>query len=110
MDTIDFLVQGSAQEPYKVTFTRDAEHVAAFCTCPAGKAGKYCKHRSSILDGDVQGVVSNNHEQVAILAAWLPGTDLAAARKALKLAEQEFELAKKAVSSAKKRVAAVMRK
>ena len=109
METIEFLVQGSASEPYKVSFKKVGQHLGAICTCPAGESGQYCKHRFNILSGSIEGVVSPNHHEVGIVAGWLAGSDLEAALKEVERAESEFERAKKAVTNAKKKVAALMR-
>lgn len=109
METIRFLVQGSAETPYEVTFQKAGDNLSAYCTCPAGENGQYCKHRFRILDGSQEAIVSGNSEQVPTVAAWLPGTDVAAAMAAVVAAEREFERAKKAVSAAKRSLAAAMR-
>lgn len=109
METIRFLVQGSAQEPYEVSFGKAGKNLSALCTCPAGENGQYCKHRFRILEGSTEAIVSGNSEQVPTVVAWLPGTDVAAAMAAVVAAEREFERAKKVVTSAKKDLAAAMR-
>lgn len=109
METVRFLVQGSAAEPYEVTFRKAGSNLSAFCTCPAGENGQYCKHRFRILEGSSEAIVSENSEEVPIVGGWLPGTDVAAAMQAVVAAEQELEHAKRVVSSAKKDLAAAMR-
>ena len=109
METIQFLVQGSADEPYEVTFQKAGNNLSAFCTCAAGQNGQYCKHRFQILEGNTVGIVSGNSEQFQTVAAWLPGTDVAEAMAALDAAEREFDRAKKVVTNAKKNLASTMR-
>ena len=109
METIEFLVQGSATEPYRVTFRRNERQFSAFCTCAAGESGQICKHRLTILAGVSEGVTSANIDQVSTVASWLPGSDVEAAMQEVNRAEAELERAKKLLSTAKKRVAAVMR-
>jgi uncharacterized Zn finger protein len=109
METIQFLVQGSAKSPYKVTFRKTGKNLSAYCTCPAGENGQYCKHRFRILEGCTEEIVSENSEQVLHVVAWLPGSDVAAAMATLAAAESEFERVKRIVSSAKRDVAAAMR-
>jgi hypothetical protein len=109
METIQFLVQGSATEPYKVTFQREGKILSAFCTCPAGASGQYCKHRLSILQGRATGVVSDNVAEARTVAAWLPGTDVEAAMEALFAAERDLERAKSAAAAARKDLARTMR-
>ena len=65
MDTITFMVQGSAVEPYKVTFKKSDSNLSAYLTCPAGENGMYCKHRFRILSGETKGIVRGNENEVA---------------------------------------------
>lgn len=108
METIEFLVQGSAVDPYKITFYKHENKLAAYCTCPAGENGLPCKHRLSILHGNTQGIVSGNESQTSIITEWLPGTTLEEALSAEKSAERDLEHAKTALSIAKKKVAITM--
>jgi uncharacterized Zn finger protein len=110
MKEIEFLVQGSAPEPYRVTFIKDKNNLNAFCTCPAGENGQYCKHRFAILAGDAKGITSMNEDLVATIRDWLPGTDLEDALMALAEAEHEYDVAKERLSAAKKKTAQAMRK
>ncbi|SER75819.1 SWIM zinc finger [Nitrosomonas sp. Nm51] len=91
MKEIEFFVQGSAHEPYCVTFILDGNNLSAFCTCPAGENGQYCKHRFAILKGEDKGVVSDNVPKVKEVAAWLPGTDVEAAMMEVAEAAHEYE-------------------
>lgn len=109
MDEIEFLVQGSSPDPYKVTFTLDVKKLNAFCTCPAGENGQYCKHRLAILGGDSSAIVSDNMDKVSLVSSWLSGTDLEEALALLLDAEREHDIAKKHLAVAKKNVAKAMR-
>ena len=109
METITFMVQGSAAEPYRVTFKKNDSNLSAYCTCPAGENGMYCKHRFRILSGETKGIVSGNENAVASAVTWLSGTDVEQAISEVKKAEQRLEEAKKAVTLAKKRLAAAFR-
>jgi len=108
MEKIYFLVQGSAEEPYKVTFQKSGNTLSAYCTCPAGENGQYCKHRFRILGGSAEGIVSGNSDDVMIVKSWLPGTDVEAAL--LEVTEKEIllEKAKKDLSAVKKKLARTM--
>ncbi len=105
-----FYVQGSAPEPYKVTFNRLSEKViAAYCTCPAGQNGMYCKHRFNIMNGKMKGLVGGNPDDISTVISWLPGSEIEAAFSYLFAVEKEVERAKKKLSSAKKALATTMR-
>jgi len=109
MQQIQFLVQGSAEEPYRVTFTIEGANLNAFCTCPAGENGQYCKHRFNLLAGDSRSVVGGGEDQVPMLLEWLVGSDVEAAIEQVHDAEREFLSAKKRLADAKRRVAIAMR-
>ncbi len=102
------MVQGSASEPYRVTFQKSEGQLSAFCTCPAGANGQHCKHRLRILEGKTEGIVDRNEGHVTVVRSWLPGTELEAALIELAQAERELELAKAGAASAKRRLASVM--
>ena len=110
MQEITFEVQGSAAEPYVVVFVRRSDtNLSAYCSCPAGKNGQYCKHRFSILDGETKGIVSDNLDDVKVVQSWLPGTDIEAALIKMRELEAEAVKIKKTLSAAKKEVAKAMR-
>jgi uncharacterized Zn finger protein len=107
---ISFEVQGSAATPYSVTFEKHSEtNLSAYCSCPAGVNGQYCKHRFNILNGDTKGIVSTNIDDVKIVQSWLPGTDVAKALLKVRELEAEADKINKALAAAKKEVAKVMR-
>jgi len=105
-DTFEFLVQGSAPEPYVVSFRRhEAKNISAYCTCPAGESGMSCKHRVRILRDLVEGIVSANATDVTTVAGWLAGSDVETALQTIEQLEKEAERIKKALGAAKKAVA-----
>ena len=110
MQELYFKVQGSAPEPYEVSFIRRAQNnLSAFCTCPAGEKGQYCKHRINILAGITTGIVSMNEADVKTVTSWLPGTDIERAIIKMIALEKEAEKIKLALSAAKRDVAKSMR-
>lgn len=109
MEKIKFSVQGSAEEPYIITFTKEGLNLNAYCTCPAGENGLYCKHRFRILDGLTENIISNNLQDVQKVLSWLPGTDIETALVRCKNAEKSFEMAKSELQLAKKNIVKVFR-
>ena len=87
MGQLEFLVKGSAKDPYEVIFIKDGENLTAICTCPAGTYGNVCKHRTAIIDGDAGSVVSENAAEVETIVTWVVGTDVEVAMRALREAE-----------------------
>ena len=107
---ISFAVQGSAAVPYRVVFVKRSDNkLSAYCSCPAGGNGQYCKHRFNILDGQAKGIVSDNLNDVMVVQSWLTATDVEKALVKMRKLEAEAEKIKKALSAAKKDVAQAMR-
>ena len=110
MQEIEFQVQGSAPQPYGVIFVRRSEaNLSAYCSCPAGENGQYCKHRFAILEGSTKGIVSPNPEEVETVLSWLPGTDIEAALEKMRSLEKQMLEMQKELSAAKKEMARAMR-
>ena len=110
MQEIRFLVQGSAPEPYEVAFIKRTDNnLSAYCTCPAGENGQYCKHRFNILAGITKGIVSQNEADVNTVISWLSGTDVEVAIEKMHILEKEADKIKAALASAKRDVAKAMR-
>lgn len=110
MEELTFEVQGSAKEPYGVVFVRRSPtNLSAYCSCPAGENGQYCKHRFAILDGIQKSIVSSNADEVKIVQSWLSGTDVERALLKMRSLEKEAAKIKKELSSAKKDLARAMR-
>lgn len=108
MEQLHFLVQGSTANPYEVTFIKDGDSLTAICSCPAGEFGNFCKHRISILDGKSTAITSDNAGQVRLVQEWLSGTDVEAALSELRDIEKVAKSDKKAITTAKKKLARAM--
>ena len=109
MKEIQFLVQGSAPQPYTVRFVKEEDRLSAYCTCPAGENGQCCKHRLSLLAGDGEAVVSENSYQLEVVTSWLRGTDLEKLLVELTEAEKSYDTAKQRLARAKQHVTQAMR-
>lgn len=64
-------------------FWRVGDNVKSSCTCQAGKNGLACKHRLSLLDGDVTNLVSSSPDSFHKLQRMLEGSDVDIALYAL---------------------------
>lgn len=109
MQTIKFLIQGSSEVPYEVSFYFDGQNMNALCTCQAGQNGQICKHRLDTLNGDTSKIVSDNRSDVKLVLELFRGTPLENKLKQLKDAEKELEIVKKKVEATKKEIAKIMR-
>lgn len=107
---IQFFVQGSSATPYRVSFTLNEGNLNAFCTCPAGKNGQFCKHRMSILRGESDTIVSSNKGEVSIIRDWLAGSDVEMAIHEIAEAEYGADEAKRRLVQAKRNLAKAMHK
>lgn len=102
---IDFLVKGSAKEPYKVTFIKqknNVEYYAALCNCKAGSMGMICKHRMNIFLGKTKDIVSNNLEDAKVLSEWYKGSIYEEINNRIKEYEKVVKKAKSKLNSEKK--------
>lgn len=76
---LTFLIQGSATEPYEVSFWRNGRNLTTSCTCEAGKYGMCCKHRFALMEADVTNLIGGNIEDVGRLQQMIMDTDVAEA-------------------------------
>lgn len=74
-EILKFYIQGSASEPYRVSFWQKDGILKSACTCQAGKKGMYCKHRFQLIDGDVTNLKSNNYDDLLKLNNLLEKTN-----------------------------------
>lgn len=74
---VEFKVQGSSKEPYRVTFWRENDIIRSQCGCRAGQCGYSCKHRDALIIGDVTNLVSENYDDLLLLREIISGTDIA---------------------------------
>jgi hypothetical protein len=100
--SFEFLVQGSQPEPYLTDFAVVGNRVTAHCTCPAGAFGGICKHRISILVGDIANVVSDNLSDLSALVALVPSSTAASPLAELFAAEKFVAEAQNRLKRAKR--------
>lgn len=104
----EFLVNGSAPEPYIVTFIFDAKKGSGNCTCPAGQKRQICKHRIWILEGDLAKVVPTDETAYLKFKVELVGTDIETTFLAYKNAVAESAHAEKYLQLTKSTLARTM--
>lgn len=109
MKRLVFYVQGSAAEPYKVTFERVENNLNGYCTCPAGDKGQHCKHRTNMLYGVLDGIVNPDFDDLFRLRSWIPGTDVEQALTELQAADEAFKDAESRFKAAKKNLSRALR-
>jgi uncharacterized Zn finger protein len=110
MQEIVFKVKGSAIDPYIVRFVNSGDdQITAFCSCPAGINGQYCKHRFSIMRGQLKSVVSGGDTEVGIVHQWLDGTKLREAFLEMDALQVEADRVNRSLARVKKAVSQIMR-
>lgn len=107
---IEFVVEGSRGDAYTVSFEKKGANLNAYCTCPAGQSGQYCKHRIALMHGDVSSLLSENSTDVEQLKSMIRGTDVEAAYRKVLEATESFELAEAGLKKAKRDLARAMYK
>ena len=107
---LELLIESSRTgEHYAVTFTREGTNLRTSCTCPAGQKGIHCKHRLSLLAGDLSSIVGEVPADIgAQLAALLPGSDVERVLEQLRVAEAGVTAAQAEVKRVKKALDRVM--
>lgn len=102
---IKFLVKGSSEEPYEVSFLHDEGKLYIFCTCQAGLNGTHCKHRISIIMGDLTAVISENADDFAIVEQWLADTEHRTLIHEMSELESAIQNQQKSLKALKKKLA-----
>lgn len=104
-DGLQFLVAGSKGGEYVVRFIRRGNNFGAYCSCPAGENGLYCRHRFALLDGDVSDMLSENYSDVKRIFSLLKGTDVEPIYKKYTELKAQSEAIKKDFDGIKKKLA-----
>lgn len=61
-----FPIQGSKGNSYKIEFSEEDGLIKVKCSCPAGRFGKFCKHKMRFILGD--GYILEDDSQIDALA------------------------------------------
>lgn len=109
MQRLEFLVEGSQGDEYRVTFEREGDNLNLFCSCPAGENGTYCKHRFALMDGEVDDLLSDNEKDVAGLKEFMKGTEVEAIYKEVIETQTLYDKIGERLKKAKKELAKAMR-
>ena len=101
-------VSSSTGETYFIEISRSGDKLTCTCTCPAGTMGTHCKHRISILSGDVKIVSGGDVDKLASIPDMLKGTDVERALAEMMALESEKAEVDRLLKAAKKKLARVM--
>lgn len=109
MQRLEFLVEGSKGDEYRIIFERDGDHLNAYCSCPAGDSGTHCKHRFALMDGEVEDLLSDNEADIKILKEMMVGTDVERIYKEVISTQSEYDKIGERLKTIKKELARAMR-
>ncbi len=109
MNKVEFLVKGSANEPYRVVFQKTEKGLLATCNCTAAIKGSFCKHRIQIMQGLDTGVVSKNKNDILTVVGWFKGSNLESKLNLIQEKEIQSENLKNEVTLLKKELSKLMR-
>ena len=63
MKTVFLVKSSSGKETYKVDFIDEDGRLKVKCDCPAGRFGKFCKHKLSLLQGYADMLYNETQEE-----------------------------------------------
>ncbi len=75
-EELKFVIRGSAGNSYTISSRKKTDRLLMSCTCMAGQNRIWCKHRASILNGEVSALLAGNVEDIKVLAAWANGSSV----------------------------------
>lgn len=101
MDELRFLVKGSADKSYEVIVRKEGKNMTLLCACARSDQGLLCKHRTLILMGGTEGIVSENAEDVKQVLHWFKGTNIGDALLGVMEATKRSEAAQKELALAR---------
>ena len=107
----------SSSEPHSVDIIVESDKMFVFCSCPAGKYGKFCKHKIRVMQGDFDILYDDYQlDDVARIADWIQESDFldliferSKFKSELREAEERLEAVKKKMKPVEKRIAQAMK-
>lgn len=108
---MEFSVKGSSGNEYTVVLARSGDKLSTSCTCSAGQNKQHCKHRISLLEGDLSNVVGDTSRvNLSQLSELVRGTDVERAIAEMRSAEKSQLAAQIHLKQVKKALDRVMHK
>lgn len=114
-----FLVKSDTRpEPYSIDITIKGNQMYVACSCPAGKLGKFCKHKIRLLQGDF-GILYDDDQcdDLSRIADWIQQSDFldliferSKFKKDLREAQQKLDEVKKRMRPVEKKMEQAMKK
>lgn len=108
MQKLEFLIEGSQGDKYRVLFEKSDSNLNVYCSCPAGEKGTYCKHRFALMDGEIDTLLSDNEHDVAKIKEFIKNTDVESAYREVIDTQKQCDQIQNQLKSAKKKLAKAM--
>lgn len=90
---------------YFVTFGYENDRLSVFCDCPAGKFGKFCKHKWQFLGGNTKMLFDESESgQLATVANWATERNYTELYNGVEALEVEIKKLKKQIAGEKKAI------
>jgi hypothetical protein len=88
---------------YVVSFELDSGKFYVYCDCQAGSRGKWCKHKSQLVLGDLSGL-RNSAQSIDIpeILKWVKDSNMGQLLSEIQMAEDEMIKAKARMDKARK--------
>lgn len=100
-----FVLSSKGDDVYQVSVHLHTDSVICTCDCPAGKFGKICKHKISILSGDGHALARNDQLPLLnSLSGKLFGSEVRSCLRELNEADNALSSAKKNFDDAKRKL------
>jgi DNA polymerase-3 subunit epsilon len=91
--SLRFMFEGSNDNTYEIIASRVGNHFEMTCTCQAGQNELWCKHRSALMKGRLDKLISENASDVEKLPELAAGTEFEQTfRTVFELEQQVLEL------------------
>jgi uncharacterized Zn finger protein len=106
VQVVTILVKSSSRpEPYAIEVVLKDSRVSLFCDCPAGRLGKYCKHKEAVVFGDDSILFDEaQRDKFEVAVPAISSTALPSLFAELREANQALGIAKKQVTSLKAKI------
>lgn len=101
----------SRDEPYKVDFVFDKDKLMIKCNCPAGRFGKFCKHKWGLIKGNYDMLYEEDQDdRLDKINDWIQNSQYLDLIFEMSKAQKRLDEAQEVLNKIKKKAAASMKK
>lgn len=97
------VMSGDGITVYVVSFELDSGKLYVYCNCQAGSFGKWCKHKTQLVLGDLSGLRNSaQSSDMPEVLEWVKDSKIAQLVSEMRVAEDEMKKAKARMDRARK--------